>query len=37
MHSPKPFSVSEILDTMPTDKAIAEIYSRMNNRQKVND
>lgn len=34
MHSPKPLSTSEILKTMPTDKAISDIYKRMNDRQK---
>lgn len=29
MHSPKPLSSSEILNLMPTDKSIADIYKRM--------
>lgn len=29
MHSPDPLSASEILNTMPTDKSIADIYERM--------
>ena len=29
MHSPDPLSASEILETMPTDKSIADIYQRM--------
>ena len=30
MHSPKPLSASEILKVMPTDKSIADIYRKMN-------
>ena len=29
MHSPKPLLASEILNSMPTDKSIAEIYKKM--------
>ncbi|MDO5331304.1 MAG: IS1249 family transposase [Bacillota bacterium] len=35
MHSPEPLSVSEILNTMPTDKSINEIYSRMTRQEKL--
>lgn len=35
MHSPEPLSSSEILKTMPTDKSIAAIYQKMNERQKL--
>ena len=35
MHSPRPLSVSEILNTMPTDKSIAEIYKRMTGQEKL--
>ena len=34
MHSPEPLSASEILKTMPTDKAISDIYRRMSNKKK---
>ena len=34
MHSPKPLCVSEIIKTMPTDKAISDMYKRMNQRQR---
>lgn len=37
MHSPKPLSASEILEIMPTDKSIAAIYSRMTDRENLND
>ena len=37
MHSPEPLCVSEILDTMPTDKSIADIYKRMNRRERLED
>ena len=36
-HSPEPLSVSEILNTMPTDKSIADIYERMNRRERLED
>lgn len=29
MHSPRPLSASELLEVMPTDKSIADIYQRM--------
>lgn len=35
MHSPKPLCVSEILNVMPTDKSISEIYRRMNAKEKL--
>lgn len=35
MHSPEPLSLSEIIKTMPTDKSIAAIYQRMNEKQKL--
>ena len=34
MHSPKPLSANEILKVMPTDKSIADIYSKMFARMK---
>ena len=34
-HSPKPLSLSEILKVMPTDKSIAAIYQRMNERSRL--
>lgn len=37
MHSPEPLSASEIVNTMPTDKSIAEIYKRMNRRERLED
>lgn len=37
MHSPEPLSASEILNCMPTDKNIKEIYSRMTTQQKISD
>ena len=37
MHSPKPLSVSEILETMPTDKSINDIYMKMTRREKIQD
>ena len=37
MHSPEPLCVSEILDTMPTDKSIADIYKRMDRRERLED
>ena len=35
MHSPKPLSAAEILKVMPTDKSIADIYRRMNDRNRT--
>lgn len=35
MHSPEPLSSSEILKTMPTDKSIAAIYQRMNEKNRL--
>lgn len=35
MHSPKPLSTSEILNSMPTDKSIGEIYKRMTRQEKL--
>ena len=35
MHSPRPLSASEILNSMPTDKSIAEIYKRMTRQEKL--
>lgn len=35
MHSPEPLSSSEILKKMPTDKSIAAIYQRMNERERL--
>ena len=35
MHSPEPLSLSEILNTMPTDKSIAAIYKKMSEKQKL--
>lgn len=37
MHSPEPLSVSEILETMPTDKSINDIYTKMTRREKMQD
>ncbi|MBR1990233.1 MAG: IS256 family transposase, partial [Firmicutes bacterium] len=37
MHSPTPLSVSEILETMPTDKSINDIYVKMTKREKIED
>lgn len=34
MHSPEPLSSSEILIVMPTDKGIAKLYKKMNEKQK---
>ena len=34
-HSPEPLSLSEILKTMPTDKSIAAIYQKMNEKQRL--
>lgn len=35
MHSPEPLSSSEILSVMPTDKSIARLYKKMNEKQKL--
>ncbi|MCQ2492939.1 MAG: IS1249 family transposase [Lachnospiraceae bacterium] len=35
MHSPEPLSSSEILKIMPTDKSIAVIYQRMNEKHRL--
>ncbi len=35
MHSPEPLSASEILDIMPSDKSIAEIYKKMTRQEKL--
>lgn len=35
MHSPEPLSSSKILKTMPTDKSIAAIYQRMNEKNRL--
>ena len=35
MHSPEPLSLPEILKTMPTDKSIAAIYQRMNEKNRL--
>ena len=35
MHSTEPLSPSEILKTMPTDKSIADIYHRMNEKSRL--
>ena len=35
MHSPEPLSSSEILKVMPTDKSIAAIYQRMNEKNRL--
>lgn len=35
MHSPKPLSSAEIINTMPTEKSIAEIYSRLTKQQRL--
>ena len=34
MHSPEPLSANELLKIMPTDKAISDIYKKMNEREK---
>ena len=36
MHSPDPLSASQILEVMPTDKSIADIYQRMHDAGKHN-
>lgn len=35
MHSPEPLSTTEILKVMPTDKSIAAIYRRMNEKSQL--
>lgn len=35
MHSPKPLSGSEILNSMPTDKSISEIYRKLSRQDKL--
>ena len=35
MHSPNPLSASEILNSMPTDKSIADIYKKMTRQEKL--
>lgn len=35
MHSPEPLSSAELLEAMPTDKSIAAIYQRMNEKQRL--
>ncbi|MBO5014550.1 MAG: IS1249 family transposase [Bacteroidaceae bacterium] len=35
MHSPEPLSLSEIINTMPTDKSITAIYQKMNEKQRL--
>ncbi len=35
MHSPEPLSSSEILNIMPTDKSIARLYKKMNEKQRL--
>ena len=35
MHSPEPLCLSEIIKNMPTDKSIAAIYQRMNEKQRL--
>ena len=35
MHSPEPLSLSEIVKIMPTDKSIAAIYQRMNDKSRL--
>ena len=35
MHSPEPLSSSEILHVMPTDKSVARLYKKMNEKQKL--
>ena len=35
MHSPEPLSLPEILKIMPTDKSIAAIYQRMNEKNRL--
>ena len=35
MHTPEPLSSSEILNIMPTDKSIARLYKKMNEKQRL--
>ena len=35
MHSPRPLSVTDILNYMPTDESIAAIYKRLSEHYKV--
>ncbi len=35
MHSPEPLSSTEILNIMPTDKSIARLYKKMNEKQRL--
>lgn len=35
MHSPEPLSLSEIIKIMPTDRSIAAIYQRMNDKSRL--
>ena len=35
MHSPEPLSLSEIIRVMPTDKSIAAIYQKMNEKNRL--
>ena len=35
MHSPEPLSLSEIIKTMPTDRSIAAIYQKMNDKSRL--
>ena len=35
LHSPEPLSLPEILNVMPTDQSIADIYNRMNQKSKL--
>ena len=35
MHSPRPLSVTDILNCMPTDESIAAIYKRLSEHYKV--
>ena len=37
MHSPEPLSASEILNSMPTDKSIADTYKRMTAQEKLSE
>lgn len=35
MHSPEPLSASEILELMPTDKSISDIYNKMSHKERI--
>jgi hypothetical protein len=35
MHSPEPLPLSEIIRGMPTDKSIAAIYQKMNEKNRL--